>query len=55
MELEDGLDDLLAEISEPISPKKAKLDIEVPQAQPGMSHVELYLFYHNLTFRLDAI
>ncbi|XP_045494014.1 DNA excision repair protein ERCC-1 [Colias croceus] len=34
MELEDGFDDLLAEISEPTSPKKIKQD---PDSQPGTS------------------
>ncbi|XP_063893235.1 DNA excision repair protein ERCC-1 [Helicoverpa armigera] len=38
MELEDGFDDLLAEISEPTSPKQLKLESEtLHQVQPGTS------------------
>lgn len=36
MDLEDGFDDLLAEINEPTSPKKLKVD-ELLQVQPGTS------------------
>lgn len=35
MELEDGLDDLLADINEPTSPKKIKSEIEILD-QPGV-------------------
>lgn len=36
MELEDGFDDLLAQISEPTSPKQLKLESEtLQQVQPG--------------------
>lgn len=35
MELEDGFDDMLAEISEPTSPKQPKLDA------PGDNHIFL--------------
>lgn len=38
MELEDGLDDLLADINEPTSPKKLKTEIET---QPGILNYSL--------------
>ncbi|KAJ0178930.1 hypothetical protein K1T71_005705 [Dendrolimus kikuchii] len=40
MELEDGFDDLLAEISEPTSPKQLKVD-EIEEARPGNSQEPL--------------
>lgn len=44
MDLEDGFDDLLAEISEPTSPKKPKTEPEsLQQAQPGKKNFETSL------------
>lgn len=49
MELEDGFDDLLAEVCEPTSPKQPRLDQNDQQIQlPGTSNFWMYFVKYSI-------